>query len=376
MDQVGLPLFYPNLFVTKKYRNKGQAADTLRRVNYALKSFLSWQELRNIDVINIVIDGGRMRESDVSDLMQYLGYSKDTREKLSRGIAIVPGSYKFRDEKNTNGDRKYITEYIAFLIERLHPSVDRGQIALSFKDNVLREYRTKQFNKKELETNVDEKQFELINEAIEIDSSLNPFRREKIRNKCIVKLMKDLGLRRGEVANLLLNEVDFTKSCVKVRRKQDDPNDPRIIKPNAKTRERTLHMNADLRRDLYDYIEQRSNQRSAVSHRYLFTTQNGKPISSKQIYNIILQLRAIEGVGDVHPHLFRHYFNHALTKQLRKEMASSNITSPADRMNYDARRRSYLNGWSETSSMQQHYGRQWISELADSASVSRVDCEE
>jgi len=132
-------------------------------------------------------------------------------------------------------------------------------------------------------------------------------------------------------------------------------------------------MSSDLKRDLYDYFEYRAKQRSARSHGYLFTSQKGQPLSSKQIYNIILTLKKVEGIGDVHPHLFRHYFNHILTKKLSVEMASANITSPADRMNYDARRRSYLNGWSETSSMQLHYGRQWISELADFASIARVE---
>jgi len=235
VEEDGVPFFYPNLFVTKKYRNKGQAADTLRRINYALKAFLSWQNLRDIDVISRVLNGVKLDESEISDLMQYLGYSKDTKEKLLKGVSLMPYSYKFRDERNTNGDRRYVSEYVSFLIEKFHPSVSRAQIAKNFLSTVLKEHRINKTNKKELETNVDEKQFELIDQIIEPDCKLNPFRREQLRNKCIIKLMKDLGLRRGEVANLLLNEIDFSKLCVKVRRKQDDPNDPRIIKPNAKT---------------------------------------------------------------------------------------------------------------------------------------------
>lgn len=372
VDASGIPLYYPNLFVTLNVRNRGQSANTVKRINYALKRFMSWQICAGIDVSRRIQDGIEMQRHEVASLMEFLSYSKETRKKLEMGAKLLPASYEYRETKNTIADRKYVSEYIAFLIQRLHPSVQSATIASNTLNSLKKQFCKARARKKEAETDVDEAQFNLIESVVEPGSTLNPFKRHKLRNKCIIRLMLDLGLRRGEIANLLVGEIDFGRSVVKVRRKQDDPDDPRPSKPNAKTSERTLHLEPDLKLSLLAYIKERGEQEKSFRHGYLFTTQSGNPVSEKQIYNIVVALRKVKGVGHIYPHLFRHWFNHVLTIRFREEMRKAGITSPADKMTYDARRRSYLNGWSEDSDQQKHYGRQWITELSDEATLERI----
>lgn len=79
------------------------------------------------------------------------------------------------------------------------------------------------------------------------------------RNKFIVRLMYDLGLRRGEVLCLRVEDVKLTGDggILSIIRRPQDSADPRRSKPQVKTLGRQLAISSELREDFLSYLRLR-----------------------------------------------------------------------------------------------------------------------
>lgn len=73
-------------------------------------------------------------------------------------------------------------------------------------------------------------------------SETNPWEDHAIRarNYLMILTLLNLGIRAGELLNIKISDLDFAQNTVSIRRRPDDPDDPRLHKPNVKRLDRKL----------------------------------------------------------------------------------------------------------------------------------------
>ncbi|HSF80039.1 MAG TPA: tyrosine-type recombinase/integrase, partial [Anaerolineales bacterium] len=109
------------------------------------------------------------------------------------------------------------------------------------------------------------------------------------RNKAIIYLLLDTGLRAAEICSLLINQVD-------VRNR-------RIIVMGKGSKERILPFSARTGQVLWRYLATRK-EASAGDH--LFTTQFGDPVERNHLLKCLIRIGERAGVEGVNVHRFRH----------------------------------------------------------------------
>lgn len=160
----------------------------------------------------------------------------------------------------------------------------------------------------------------------------------RARNYIILRLLLTFGLRRGDLLKLYTTDVVVSGNSpiLRVRRRPDDPMDPRRYEPNAKTLERDLPIDANLAAELEKFVcEVRPLIPDARRTPYLITNvKNGKPLSSRALNDVFNPLR--KRFPHLHPHVCRHTCN----EELRRESARLGIS--VARATQHAK---YINGW-------------------------------
>lgn len=193
----------------------------------------------------------------------------------------------------------------------------------------------------------------------------NPWSSEyiKVRNELLLLWIYHHGLRRGEVLSVCITDILFQEGRVIIHRSADDPNDPRIDQPLQKTRARKLALSEDLLRKTEIYIRDwRTQARPARKHSFLFTTNNGAPMSISSFTKIFKTLRTKcpQLPRSLFAHILRHTFNTRFS-----EFADESNMSEHD----EVKARSYLMGWSETSGTAAVYNKRHIRKKANTASL-------
>jgi integrase/recombinase XerD len=108
------------------------------------------------------------------------------------------------------------------------------------------------------------------------------------RNRALLLVLLDTGLRVGEVARLTVGDVRL------------EPGEISVLPYGSarKSRARTVMIGAAARKALWLYL----NERQVLAHESLFG------LSDKSIRLVMLAIGKAAGVTDVHPHRFRHTF--------------------------------------------------------------------
>lgn len=159
----------------------------------------------------------------------------------------------------------------------------------------------------------------------------------RARNELVVRIMLAFGLRRGDLLKLHTGDVKThgSEPTLWIRRRPDDPKDPRLWEPNAKTEERMLPLDGTLAALLDNYVQ---DYRSLINgHKktpYLFLGVSGQPLSTRALNDLFAALTPI--IPDLHPHRLRHTHNDRLTKHCKQNGI------PQAEMVQHAK---YLNGW-------------------------------
>ncbi len=111
-----------------------------------------------------------------------------------------------------------------------------------------------------------------------------------IKHKCIVGLLYSSGLRRSELLNLTINDIDSKRMVVKVN--------------NAKgNKDRISVLSPSILKDLQDYYKEYRPKK------YLFEGQKGNKYSVTSVLNIISVAAKKAGISKrVTPHMLRHSF--------------------------------------------------------------------
>jgi integrase len=114
------------------------------------------------------------------------------------------------------------------------------------------------------------------------------------RDTAILRLLLDTGVRRGELFGIELQDVDLSTQTVWIRHAKGGR--PRVVPLGSKTcraMARYLRMRAE--RDLYGCPA-------------LWLGREGKALGYKGVYRMIRRRGQLAGLGNIHPHQFRHTF--------------------------------------------------------------------
>ncbi|RJG09056.1 site-specific integrase [Pseudomonas cavernicola] len=204
-------------------------------------------------------------------------------------------------------------------------------------------------------------------------SARNPFRTEALRwrNFVIVLLMLHQGLRRGETLVLALDALKdqvMPKSPQSVRYWLDvienpyEPSDPRSESPNLKNAYavRQLPVAPVIASAIQTFV---NNYRIGAAHSYLFSSQEGSPLSNRsvnamfQVLSSHLSPAARQELFDrrkaqqIKPHDMRHTCATVRLKQ---------FVDAGEEMDMAIQKLRVFFGWSRTSQMPQRYARAYF----------------
>ncbi|RJG12191.1 site-specific integrase [Pseudomonas cavernicola] len=195
----------------------------------------------------------------------------------------------------------------------------------------------------------------------------NPWRNThvQVRNALMVHWLLHLGVRRGELLNVKVADIDFRLETVTIVRRADDPQDPRANQPRVKTLDRVLPLSSSLAAATYDYvIHWRSKPPGAHAHEFLFVAEyTGHPLSLVALNKTfqVLRNKCILLPSSLTPHVLRHTFNDRLSEIMDEKGISEEREKQI---------RCQLNGWKETSGTAATYTRRHIRKKAAEASLS------
>ncbi len=199
------------------------------------------------------------------------------------------------------------------------------------------------------------------------DATENPWSssHSRIRNYLLIRWLTDLGLRRGELLNVKISDIDFRLEQVTIARRSDDPADPRRYQPLVKTRDRVIPMSAELCSLTLNYITStRVLLRGARKHEFLIVAdRSGAPMSLSALNEVFADVReAFPGDFDtLHPHILRHTWN----DKFSEAMDRAHVT-PDD----EQQMRAFLMGWAPSSKSAYTYTRRHIRNKARAVSIA------
>ena len=132
------------------------------------------------------------------------------------------------------------------------------------------------------------------------------------RDRLIVMLLRETGIRRGELLGLHLVDIEDMNSKARIRiiRRDNNPND---AKAKGTEREIPVLLNRETVQETFQayLLEEYPPEAEQQGHGMLFVNLDGKyvgkPMTSARLNNLFYQLKDRTGI-EAHPHLFRHTF--------------------------------------------------------------------
>jgi integrase len=388
----GIPLFYPTVYSISMRRSSGIASATIARDQRAIMHLYAWAESEDIDLegrfakceflslqeIDNLTEASWHYYKDLSDGPAYAVVNKPRTSKKRTSLKLHPKKAKKppkRVESATAGVRLlYIRDYLDWLAfvylkgisrrSKDYSNLDasRHQMRQAIEARIPKIRSRNSLGKRE---GLDHETEAILIQAIAPQSSRNPWRDESIRyrNQLLIIMMLDLGIRRGEALGIRIEDIDFQKNQLLVRRAPDDKKDPRTYQPNAKTRDRYLSVRDNLAQLLHEYIvTYRLKAPTARKQSFLFVSAKGDPLSLASVTKIFGTLRdSIPQLpGNFSSHVLRHTWNDRFSEMMDKK----NVPEPDEH-----KMRSYLMGWSETSGTAATYTKRFVREKAMEISI-------
>lgn len=378
----GMPLYYPNLFVTTQVRNHSQSVAAMEKALNAIKHLLSYCSETALEL--------RIREKRffttteldaIRDHCQrFSNLAQRPATLRSRGVLALPRGAEPRVGKDYQYSRlSIIASYFEWLVETVHHPGLTPELR-SETERVargLRRRRPRYRSRSQVDGEdkaLSEKAEQLLHAVIEPGHPANPFTDPAVaeRNYLIVKLVASLGLRAGELLGIRISDVDFQACTVTIHRRADDREDSRLKEPNAKTLGRILPVSRGLTQRVAQYVtDLRSAVPNAGYNEFLFISHKsgptqGNPIAQETLRKIFKRLSSVDPeLGSLHPHALRHTWNSDFSKKI-DEMASDQRPSEA----VEEQMRNQIMGWKQGSGSAATYNKRHIKRKADAASLA------
>ena len=367
VDGAGMPLYYPNLFATWRLRSRSLAANSVLNALSVIKVLYAWETEVGIDLESFFSRGEVLAEPQVRELCDFLQHTLPSHRRSlpvtrthRRRRAVCSSNYHFRLTISAN--------YLGFLARQLSPSGQSDSAAEAMVGMIKAGRPSKPSNSvlDRDERHLDDTVVDLVLAALKPNSENNPARdyAVQLRNMLMFMILHATGLRRGELLNLKINDIDFLQGTLRVVRRPDSTGDVRVHQPTAKTRQRTIPLLSELISHIHNYVlRYRSKLPAAKSHGYLFVTHKegptqGLPLSVSAFQKWMRTIASIFEDSGLHAHALRHHWNYLFSKMMDAERVSPQR---------EERIRSYLMGWKETSGTAAVYNKRHIKKQAAEA---------
>jgi len=383
--KTGIPLYYPTLYITSQIRGGGQSVSTIQSFITSLKVLLRWLEYYSINIEERFIQKKFLTLQEVESLRDFCKKPLKEKELKKSNVIVlrrtqegarmaVPKKFPGVESHTQYTRMTFIAHYLKWLAEILakdqHHKTDKNHITVMYtRFQAHRPKKRGRRNKDRDEKGLDLKMVDQVMEVLKPGHEKNPFRNPdvQVRNALIITMLRFLGIRRGELLNLRVEDIDFVSNEVFIFRRPDSLVDPRTYQPLAKTLERTLPINDKLAENLSQYVLKiRSKYPQAKRHPYLFITHkagpyHGVPLSNSGFGKLMEKIQEVsESFDNVHAHSFRHTWNYSFSVLLD---SSKEKVSPER----EEQMRSYLMGWKDGSKTAAIYNRRHIKEKAKEA---------
>lgn len=235
----------------------------------------------------------------ITDFLNYLkdnkGYSPETIKSYSSDlgsfVSFLSDSYDLDDISKAT--KNIIRSYLVHLSERkLSPrSINRQLSTLKTFYNYLLKNELVDINPVNSIPNLKlpERLPVYVNEEAIDDLLHNTI---SISDRVVLLLLYCTGMRRAELINLKLSDIDVEQKTIKVLGKGN--------------KERIIPVSIELLDVVKEYIDFRGHD---LDHEYLITTKKGKKAYPKYVYNIVNKYLKQLGVTEKNsPHILRHTF--------------------------------------------------------------------
>jgi len=243
-------------------------------------------------------------KKDLEDLLLFISETEGTEDlkKVDKKIIrnfIVSLSEKKIQKRSINRKLSSLRSFYLYLLKI-------GEIQVSPLETIpsLKFYAEKQIP-------ISEEEMENLGEILESESGNS-------LDKLIIETLYQTGVRKSELCNILLEQVDFSKSEIFVKGKGN--------------KQRVVPISENLLKQMREYTAIRKpNEDSGI---YFFVRENGKKLSEKFVYSVVNRyLSLITLKKKKSPHILRHSFathvlnNGAEISKVKKILGHSSLAS-------------------------------------------------
>lgn len=220
-------------------------------------------------------------QNDLSDFQKFLETEFETNQLSEISFSIIRSWIAFLSESGIKN--RSISRKISSLKSCFRFLQKTGKIS----ENPMAKISSPKVSKR-LPVFVDESSLELHKSVPDEDLSF-----ETAQKWLIIELFYQTGIRRAELINLKVNDVDFSQKQLKVLGKRN--------------KERIIPFSDKLSELFKEHL--RRKEEKGLSGEFLFQIKNDKKLTEKWVYNVVKQeLNKITTLSKKSPHVLRHTF--------------------------------------------------------------------
>jgi integrase len=370
----GLPVHEVTVYLDK-YRRKGRAANTIHFVCTSLALLYAELDRAKVDLFDRLSAGEFLTLPELERLASAVQYRIEDLEQAERD-AEKPNVIHIRrlglrrksadkprravDVQTQASRLRCIADYLGFLAsyvgatlsgpEQRELEAETGRALTAFREHI-----PQVSNRAKLDARIGlslEEQERLLN-VVHPDSPENPWARGfvRLRNWLIIVILLATGMRRGELLGLQIGDLHSSQPKLRIIRRADATDDPRLIQPNTKTNDREIELTPSIMKALWSYInKERRGIKAARAVPQIIVSDEGAPLSQASIDKLFVQLReASPGLPmSLTSHVMRHTWNERFSEQAEAMGLSESVEEKA---------RNTQQGWSDNSKMATTYTR-------------------